>query len=77
MGDHRRKPCDNALHRGKQAGLSPPLWLGDKIENKMVGKVMRDSWKDRLSFPFKDTAILLNPLSLTQSREKRTLQKEK
>ena len=33
----------------------------------MVGKVMRDSWKDRLSFPFKDTATLLKPLSLPTS----------
>ena len=49
-------------------GNRPPppalgLVSGDKTENKMVGKVMRDSWRDSLSFPFKDTASLSRPLS--------------
>jgi hypothetical protein len=45
-----QQPC-KTLHR-KQASASSS-GLGDKAKNKMVGKVMRDSWSS-LSSPFKD-----------------------
>jgi hypothetical protein len=48
-----QQPC-KTLHR-KQASASSS-GLGDKAKNKMVGKVMRDSWSS-LSFPFKDTVF--------------------
>uniref|UniRef100_J3MTZ9 Uncharacterized protein n=1 Tax=Oryza brachyantha TaxID=4533 RepID=J3MTZ9_ORYBR len=51
--------CGNELETGLPLSLSSSSWLGDKTKNKMVGKVIRDSWKDNLSFPFKDTATLL------------------
>jgi hypothetical protein len=41
----------------------------------MVGKVMRDSWRDRLSFPFKDTATLLKALSVSPSPSPDTTKK--
>ena len=42
----------------------------------MVGKVMRHSWKDKLSFPFKDTATLLQPLSSPHKHKSRALSYE-
>jgi hypothetical protein len=49
-----QQPC-KTLHR-KQASASSS-GLGDKAKNKMVGKVMRDSWRSSLSSPFKDTVF--------------------
>jgi hypothetical protein len=58
----REAPVTHAAPGNRQAS-SGCSGLGDKTENKMVGKVMRDSWRESLSFPFKDTAALSRPLS--------------
>ena len=56
-------------------GNRPPppalgLVSGDKTENKMVGKVMRDSWRDSLSFPFKGPVWFTTTTTTHDSRKK-------